>query len=237
MRNITVHSCLWATAALAAFFLNGLAEAQQRQQVQVQQRAVTPQRAVVSVQPVQSADAIPVVRQTPKTDFGSMAAKGAEAIGKPAAPLSNAAKLKALNPAPPPSGVTDVQQAPPPKLTSIKLTPREPYKSNRGYLAFNELRHIDAESNVATWYYPQNSGMGFVRAHLNVEKGERYLVDFNVSCMDEQTFHYAGQSTTLQAGDHHLLVILEPDESGWMTLLLWNDNRYSFHSLEVTVQE
>jgi hypothetical protein len=238
MRTRTVRgvAAIRTILGLAVLLSGGIAAAQDRQPTRIQDDRAPRARQDVPIRAA-PAQTIPVLRISPQAEAAPQLPDGSILEAKPAAPLTTEAKLKALTPPEPPSGAGDIQKAPDPKLTSIKLSAKNPYAHNRGYLTFNEVRHADTSSDYVMWYYPQNSGMGFVQARLNLEKGKRYLADMNVSCSEEQTFHYGSQTVTVQEGSHHLLVILEPQGSGWTTLTLWNDKSWAFYTLEVTVQE
>jgi hypothetical protein len=154
---------------------------------------------------------------------------------KPLAPKHKTEILKWVT-RKPPSGAGNVQNTPDPKITTLKLSARNSFHG-LGWLEFNELRHIDAKADYAMWYQP-NSGMGYMKAHLKVEKGEKYLVDWNVSCSGTREFHYSStggnQHTKLSGGSHHLLAIIEPQSSGWTSLMLWADVEWSFRGVEIS---
>ena len=196
----------------------------------------------VTYQPIQagsaaqSLDNIPVVQVSPSQIKVVVAPVRGESMATPASPMSTNDKVRALQGGSPPSGGGSVKALPAPKLTSITLSAKRPFLNNRGYLEFNEVRHFDPKTDKVSWYQP-SPGMGYVTARLNVEKGERYLADMNVSCYDPQTFSFGGQQMGVGAGSHHLLLILEPTQSGWISVTLSNDVSYTFHSFEVTLQD
>jgi hypothetical protein len=211
--------------------LASAAAPQDRQPARSQPAPANPQR----VQVQGTTPSIPVERVTPDSKPAPRAPEVAAFVPKPAAPLTLPPSVKAPKPPAVPAG--DFAATPDAKLTSIKLTAKNPYAHNRGFLKFNESRHVDTDEDFVIWHYPQNKSMGYAQARLNLEKGKRYLVDMNISCEDEQTFYYNTQNTTLQKGSHHLLLMLEPQASGWTSLTLWNDERWAFYSMEVTLQE
>ena len=128
--------------------------------------------------------------------------------------------------------------APDTTLQYLKLTPREPW-SGWGHLEFNEVRHIDAEGDYALFYTATDPSMAFTRAYVDVQQGERYLIDVAVSVSREVTFSFGaggnGIQTTVDDGDHHLLLYLEPHASKEISVMLFPDVAdYVFHSLEIT---
>jgi hypothetical protein len=203
-------------------------------------RLQRPQRAPVQNVQVQAApvETIPVIRVTPSPTLQVALPEEAKPAGTMPAPMSHQAKLKALLPPPPPPAAGGNVAGPKePTITTMKLTAKEPFKHERGYLLFNETRHIDTNGDFATWFYPQNPGMGYVQARVKLEGGKRYLADMSVSCNEPQTFTFNAQKTSLQAGSHHLLLILEPQQSGWVSLTLSNDERWAFYSFEISVMD
>lgn len=160
----------------------------------------------------------------------------------PAPPIPAAKKITLLKQGgtPPASGPGTVQNTPEAKISHLRMSAKDPFKGTLGHLEFNEVRHYDAKNDAVTWYSPMQ-GMGYMKAHLKVEKGAKYLVDWNVGCSENREFHYSStggsQSTQLQEGSHHLLAILDPTSSGTTSLMLWADTQWSFYGVEVTKME
>lgn len=217
---------------VAAILLASAASPQDRQPARAQPAPASPQRVQV---PSTAPQTIPVERVSPDSKPAPRMLELVGFVPKPAGPVTLPPSVKAPKPPAAPAG--DFAPTPDAKLTSIKLTAKNPYAHNRGFLKFNETRHVDTNDDYVVWYHPQNKSMGYAQARLNLEKGKRYLLDANISCDSEQTFYYGTQQTTLQKGSHHLLVFLEPQASGWTSFTLWNDYDWAFYSLEVTLQE
>lgn len=232
MRKLYGRGVCWAivttVVAVAALGTWG-AEAQTRQLQVAPQRSTTPQRATDEVR---RAESIPVVRQLPEAKSAATSA----ARAKPAAPLSTAAKLQALTPSQPPTAGTSVQGKEPPKISTLRLTVQSPYAYNRGYLVLNDVHRLDAENNFASWENSK-SATGDVQVHVNLEKGKRYLADMIVYCDGPRNFLYGFEAVSVQEGNHHLLMLLEPDTSGWKSLILHNGTGYTFYAFEISVQE
>jgi len=140
----------------------------------------------------------------------------------------------------PPSGPGGIQNNPELKLTHLKMSAKNPFKGVLGFLEFNEVRHYYAKKDYVLWYIPSQS-MGFMKAHLKVEKGAKYLVDWNVGCDAKRKFHFSStggsQTTELNKGSHHLLAILEPQETGMTSLMLWADVEWVFYGMEISKME
>ena len=224
---------LFGTLAIAGVLAGAILPAAEAQRKKPGRVTYQPLQSTAAVQ---SLDNIPVVQVSPsQIKVMEMPATG-ETPTIPASPMSKSDKVRALQGGSPPSGGGSVKALPAPKLTSLTLSAKRPFLNNRGYLEFNEVRHFDPKTDKVSWYQP-SPGMGYVTARLNVEKGERYLADMSVSCYEAQTFAFGGQQMGVGAGSHHLLLILEPTQSGWISVTLSNDVSYTFHSFEVTLQD
>lgn len=138
---------------------------------------------------------------------------------------------------PPPPHATNIATKPEAMVTQLEMSARDPYKGVLGHLEFNEVRHMDCDEDYVVWYMP-NSGMGYMKAFVKVEKGEKYLIDFNIGCDDTREFHFSttggSQKTTYNKGSHHLVSIIEASGSGLTSMMLWADHQWSFYGLEVT---
>lgn len=226
--------------AILALTISIYAEGQQRVQRQRQAApvairgvAATPQVPVFKVVPGEPK------RQQRETDL-SMVNRAAQQI-KPTPKPQTLNILKSGTTQPPnPQGAGNVQNAPDPKITQLTMSARDPHKGSLGYLEFNEVRHYDAEDDFVLWFNPMQS-MGYMKVHMKVEQGSKYLVDWSVSCDQEREFHYAStggsQTTKLQPGTHHLFAILEPQSSGMTSLMMWADVEWAFHSVHITKTE
>ena len=202
--------------------------------------AVAQQRtAVQSV----SSNAIPVI-STKATDNSKSRSPQrlrhkSRAVTTPPAPLS-ARQYQGLTgrsmPEKPP--VMDVKSPEQPRLEHLQLTVQHNY-SGFGWLDLNEIRHIDGKDNYASFYTATDPIMAWTRAHLKVDAGERYLLDFSVSVSDETTFTIdssgGSQKSTVNKGSHHILVYLDADKSKTTTVALTShDAQYTFFALDVT---
>jgi len=139
---------------------------------------------------------------------------------------------------PVPDPVMDLQAGEKPHLEHLRLTARHNY-SGYGWLDLNEIRHIDAKDDYALFYTATDPVMAWTRAHLKVEAGERYLLDFSVGVSVETTFHIGvsggSQKSTVEKGSHHLLVYLDADKTKTTQVSLTSDNAdYTFYALDVT---
>ena len=81
--------------------------------------------------------------------------------------------------------------------------------------------------------------VGTVQAFLNVEEGQRYLVDFSINAGMHTSFEISSsggtQVTSVAKGPHHLLVYLDAQNTETTEVSLSAKNAiYSFYSLEVT---
>jgi hypothetical protein len=124
-----------------------------------------------------------------------------------------------------------------PRLDYLQLSVRHSY-SGYGWLDFNEIRHIDAKNNSAQFYTATDPSMAWTRAHLKVEAGERYLIDFSVGTSQKTTFTVGASSNqdfTVGKGSHHILLYLDAKSTTTSLVTLTSDNAdYSFHTLDVT---
>ena len=89
------------------------------------------------------------------------------------------------------------------------------------------------------FYTATDPGMAWTRAHLNVDAGERYLIDFSVTVSNETTFTIGApggnKDQTVAKGSHHLLVFLDAEQTKTTLVSLVSDNAdYTFHELNVT---
>jgi hypothetical protein len=154
------------------------------------------------------------------------------------APL-DAAYYKSLTGRSPPKPDASLNLGAPetPRLDYLQLSVRHSY-SCYGWLDFNEIRHIDAKNNSAQFYTATDPGMAWTRAHLKVEAGERYLIDFSVGTSRKTTFTVGASSSqdfTVDKGNHHLLLYLDAKSTSTSLVTLTSDNAdYSFHTLDVT---
>jgi len=128
--------------------------------------------------------------------------------------------------------------APDTTLQYLKLTPRDPYTPT-GHLEFNEVRHINAAEDAAIFYGATDPSMAFTRAHVKVQAGQRYLVDVSVATSRDVTFHLGAGGNSVEngvtAGNHHLLIYLEPHATKEVSIMLFPDVAdYVFHGIEIT---
>jgi len=240
---ISISTAAVLVATSAAFIWTETADAQERQRVQQRQvQNVQVKKTTRVRKPMQDLKSIPVFKVVPGEptyQYRESDLKMIQRVAPASKTMPNQQKAKLLKsngPTPPPSGPGNVQNTPPPKITTLKLSTRNNYHG-LGWLEFNETRHSDAKVDYTMWFSPM-SGMGYMKAHLKFEKGERYLIDWSVGCDDKRDFHYlstgGSQTTTLNEGEHHLLAIIEPQSSGWSSLMLWADTQWVFYGVEVS---
>jgi hypothetical protein len=218
------------------FFLMLSAAALAAQQSQTAERAVSTART-----PAESS--IPVLSTAP----GNQAVRSPErlrhksrSVTKPPVPLG-ASKYTALTRKPPPSRPgtsSDIQAPEKSRLEHLRLTMRNNY-GHFGWLDLNEIRHVDTKVDYAVFYTATDPSMAWTRAHLKVETGERYLIDFSVGASKETTFNVGvsggGQKFTLQKGSHHLLLYLDATNTTTTQVMLTSDKAdYIFYALDVT---
>ncbi len=140
-------------------------------------------------------------------------------------------------PPPKPDASSDLRAPETPRLDYLQLSVRHSY-SGYGWLDFNEIRHIDAKNNSAQFYTATDPSMAWTRAHLKVEAGERYLIDFSVGTSQQTTFTVGAsnsQNFTVGKGNHHILLYLDAKSTTTSLVTLTSDKAdYSFHTLDVT---
>jgi hypothetical protein len=238
-----------AAVAIVGFGLSGKAIAQERVTAQPATQAATAAEGVV-VQPA----TVRVIRQTPKTSFGSVLKVGAFKVSPPARtraldtsqppeeppePLDRFTKLEAIDPAPKVPTVGGFQAPEPPELVEMELTPRHPWANNQGHLKFWKpiMFTHEAVSFGGTGYEDS-----YLELWLNVEEGKQYLVDFAVKISGTnsvQAWHLEGpgidQEFQMHSGKKHVLAALEAISTGWIQLRLQGDwAGFRFYSAEVT---
>ena len=82
-----------------------------------------------------------------------------------------------------------------------------------------------------------------IDVRMRVEEGARYLIDFHVDPRHRMTFELEGAGISMEyemeASDEHILLIVEPEGSWWITLRLRpqaaNNYASSFHFYGVEV--
>ena len=126
-------------------------------------------------------------------------------------------------------------------LEHLVLSAKKPRKGKLGNLVLNDVHHVNFDGNVIVWnnVYNHPGLKGNLKVYLKLEKGKKYLIDFNVSCKGGTTFTLAYPGGTHDAtygkGTHHLVNILEVAESGVFLIRLSTSSDYwSFHQVEVT---
>ena len=68
--------------------------------------------------------------------------------------------------------------------------------------------------------------MAWTRAHLKVEAGERYLIDFSVGTSQKTTFTVGASSSqnfTVGKGNHHILLYLDAKSTTTSLVTLTSD--------------
>ncbi len=139
---------------------------------------------------------------------------------------------------PVPTPTLDVQAGETPRLEHLRLSARHNF-SGFGWLDLNEVRHLDARVDYVMFYTATDPFMAWTRAHLKVDAGERYLIDFSVTVSNETTFTIGTSGNTsnqtVAKGSHHLLVFLDAEQTKTTLVSLISDNaNYTFHELNVT---
>ena len=126
-------------------------------------------------------------------------------------------------------------------LEHLILSARKPRKGKLGYLVLNDVHHVNFDGNMIVWnnVYKHPNLKGSLKVYLKLEKGKKYLVDFNVTCKGNTTFTLAYPGGTHDAsygqGTHHLVNILEAEKSGVILIKLSTTSDYwSFHQVEIT---
>ena len=126
-------------------------------------------------------------------------------------------------------------------LEHLILSAKKPRKGKIGHLVLNDVHHVNFDGNVIVWnnVYKHPNLKGNLKVYLKLEKGKKYLVDFNMSCKGDTTFTLAYPGGTHDAtygkGAHHLVTILEAEESGVILIRLSTSSDYwSFHQVEIT---
>jgi hypothetical protein len=136
------------------------------------------------------------------------------------------------------SGSQQVKAAGSPRLEYLELTPRK-LLSSLGWLEFSDVQRFDVKDDYVSFFGVSSDLVGTVQAFLNVEKGQRYLVDFSVNAGVYTNFEINSsggkQLTSVAKGPHHLLIYLDAQDTETTEVSLSAKNAvYSFHSLEVT---
>ena len=139
---------------------------------------------------------------------------------------------------PVPEPTLDVKAGETPRLENLRLSARHNY-SGFGWLDLNEVRHLDAKVDYVMFYTATDPSMAWTRGHLNLDAGERYLIDFSVTVSNETTFTIGAPGSnsdqTVAKGSHHLLVFLDAVQTKNTLVSLVSDNAdYTFHELNVT---
>jgi hypothetical protein len=137
-----------------------------------------------------------------------------------------------------PTGGTGIQANPEPVLEHLQLTPRNSIKG-LGHLTFNRVFNFNPQANQAIFYLDEPSPLACIFATVEVEAGERYLVDFSVSVEDETEFTISidgdSQKMTVDDGSHHLLAYLDAAGDGDVTMVIFSDTaKYTFYALDIT---
>jgi len=137
-----------------------------------------------------------------------------------------------------PTGGTGIQAKPKPVLEHLKLTPRRAY-TGLGFLTFNRVFNYSVEANQVLFHLDEPSPFACIFATVQVEAGERYLVDFSVSVEDDTIFTVAvgenAQKIDVEEGSHHLLAFLDAAEDGESTMVIFTDtSKYTFYALDIT---
>jgi len=107
---------------------------------------------------------------------------------------------------------------PAPVVTELSLSVREPYRPE-GKLIFNDPDVVDTQYNFA-----RIGREGSLYLNMDVEQGQRYLLDYTVSLYGNGTLHLTGggvnKREAFRAGSHHFLTIIEAPFTGTVRLYL-----------------
>ena len=139
-----------------------------------------------------------------------------------------------------PAAGTSVQASPESVLEKLKLTPRRNYRG-LGFLGYHHATHVNPSMDLVSFQGVKNlnPAFSFVFAYVQVEKGERYLVDFSVSTDKDTKFtlevNGGSQDFGVSNGSHHLLAYLDTTEAGDVLMEIHsNTANFKFYALEIT---